>query len=44
MDQLQKAFEDRSLSPAVLLFGPRLDVLRTEPRFGDFVRKTGLPE
>ncbi|HEY6251076.1 MAG TPA: winged helix-turn-helix domain-containing protein [Candidatus Angelobacter sp.] len=42
MDQLQKAFEDRSLAPPVLLFDPRLDPLRTEPRFRDFVRTTGL--
>ena len=43
INQLQKAFEDRSLSPPALLYDPRLDLLRNEPRFRDFVRKTGLP-
>jgi tetratricopeptide (TPR) repeat protein len=44
IDQLQKAFEDRSISPPALLYDPRLDLLRAEPRFRDFVRKTGLPQ
>ena len=44
INQLQKAFEDRSLSPPALLYDPRLDVLRNEPRFRDFVRKTGVPQ
>jgi tetratricopeptide (TPR) repeat protein len=44
IDQLQRAFEDRSMSPPELLYDPRLDVLRAEPRFRDFVRKTGLPQ
>ncbi len=44
IDQLQKAFEERSLWPPALRCDPRLDGLRTEPRFRDFVRFTGLPE
>jgi len=42
IDELKKAYEDRSLSPPTLLFDPRLDVLRSEPRFVDFVRTLGL--
>ncbi|HEY6307207.1 MAG TPA: tetratricopeptide repeat protein [Candidatus Angelobacter sp.] len=44
IDQLQKAYEERSLSPPALRCDPRLDGLRSEPRFRDFVRSTGLPQ
>ncbi len=42
--QLQKAYEERSLAPPALRCDPRLDSLRQEPRFQDFVRSTGLPQ
>jgi DNA-binding winged helix-turn-helix (wHTH) protein/TolB-like protein len=44
IDQLQKAYEERSLSPPALRCDPRLDGLRAEPRFRDFLRSTGLPQ
>jgi DNA-binding winged helix-turn-helix (wHTH) protein/TolB-like protein len=44
IDQLQKAYEERSLSPPALRCDPRLDGLRAEPRFRDLVRFTGLPQ
>jgi tetratricopeptide (TPR) repeat protein len=44
IDQLQKAYEERSLSPSALRCDPRLDGLRAEQRFQDFLRSTGLPQ
>lgn len=40
---LEKAYDEHSLGPAWLRFDPRLDNLRQEPRFQDFVRRIGLP-
>jgi DNA-binding winged helix-turn-helix (wHTH) protein/tetratricopeptide (TPR) repeat protein len=39
---LEKAYEERSLSALNLRFDPRLNSLRTERRFKDFVRRLGL--
>jgi adenylate cyclase len=44
IDELQKAYSERSLSPPAICCDPRLDSLRQEPRFQDFVRTTGLPQ
>jgi hypothetical protein len=33
IDEIEKAFADRSLSPPVLCCDPRLNNLRAEPRF-----------
>lgn len=42
IDELEKAYTDRSLSAAFLRFDPRLNGLRAEPRFQDFARRLGL--
>jgi len=42
IDELEKAYAERSLSAAVLRFDPRLSNLRAEPRFQDFARRVGL--
>jgi tetratricopeptide (TPR) repeat protein len=42
IDELEKAFAERSLSPPVLRFDPRLNNLRAEPRFQEFARRVGL--
>jgi hypothetical protein len=42
IDELEKAYAERSLSAPVLRFDPHLDNLRAEPRFRDFVRRVGL--
>jgi hypothetical protein len=39
---LERAYAEHSLGPAWLRFDPRLDVLRSEPRFLDPMRRTGL--
>jgi hypothetical protein len=41
--ELEKAYNDRSLSPVLVRFDPRLNVLRSERRFRDFIRHVGLP-
>jgi DNA-binding winged helix-turn-helix (wHTH) protein/tetratricopeptide (TPR) repeat protein len=41
--ELEKAYNERSLSPVSLRFDPRLNGLRSEPRFRDFTRRVGLP-
>jgi tetratricopeptide (TPR) repeat protein len=41
--ELEKAYNERSLSPVQLKCDPRLNGLRSEPRFRDFTRRVGLP-
>jgi DNA-binding winged helix-turn-helix (wHTH) protein/TolB-like protein/tetratricopeptide (TPR) repeat protein len=43
LDDLEKAYTERSLSAQSLRFDPRLTNLRNEPRFHEFVRRIGLP-
>ena len=39
---LQKAFDERSLAGPMLRFDPRLNDLRADPRFQDFMRRVGV--
>src|SRR4030095_7176527 len=39
---LEKAYSERSLSPVSLRWDPRLNELRGDPRFQEFMRRTGL--
>ena len=41
-DWLIKAYEDRAEGLAWLKVDPRLDSLRTDPRFADLMRRVGL--
>jgi DNA-binding winged helix-turn-helix (wHTH) protein/tetratricopeptide (TPR) repeat protein len=41
---LEKAYSERSLSPVSLRWDPRLNGLRGDVRFKDFLRRTGLPQ
>ena len=41
--EIGKALNQRSLLPTSLRFDPRLNELRRDPRFQDFVRRTGMP-
>ena len=41
---LEKAYEARSICMAWLRVDPRLDPLRSDPRFQDLVRRVGLPQ
>jgi tetratricopeptide (TPR) repeat protein len=43
ISELEKAYNERSLLPVVLRWDPRLNGLRSEPRFRDFMRRVGLP-
>lgn len=43
LSMLEKAYNERSLAPVALRWDPRLNGLRAEPRFRDFVRRVGLP-
>jgi DNA-binding winged helix-turn-helix (wHTH) protein/TolB-like protein/Flp pilus assembly protein TadD len=40
---IEKAYAERSLSATSLRFDPRLNELRGDPRFQDFLRRTGMP-
>jgi hypothetical protein len=40
---LEQAFSERSLLATSLRFDPRLNTLRDDPRFYDFMRRTGVP-
>jgi hypothetical protein len=42
VDDLERAYAERSLPAPSLRFDPRLDNLRAEPRFQDFARRIGL--
>ena len=42
MDDLQKAYAERSLSAQSLRFDPRLSNLRDEPRYREFAKRIGL--
>ena len=43
LSELERAYNERSLTPVSLKCDPRLDGLRSEPRFRDFTRRVGLP-
>jgi DNA-binding winged helix-turn-helix (wHTH) protein/tetratricopeptide (TPR) repeat protein len=43
LSELEKAYNERSMAPVRLRCDPRLNGLRSEPRFRDFVRRVGLP-
>jgi len=43
LSALEKAYNERSLAPVALKCDPRLNGLRSEPRFRDFTRRVGLP-
>lgn len=42
LDDLEKGYQERSLSAQSLCFDPRLNELRATPRFRDFLRRVGL--
>ncbi len=42
IDELERAYAERSLSAPLLRFDPRLNTLRAQPRFQDFARRLGL--
>lgn len=41
---LEKAYSERSLQPVSLRWDPRLNELRGDARFQEFIRRTGLPQ
>ena len=43
LEDLEKAFAERSLSAQCLRFDPRLKKVRNEPGFREFVKRIGLP-
>jgi hypothetical protein len=42
--EIGNAYNQRSLSPISLRFDPRLNELRRDPRFQDFLRRSGLAQ
>ena len=42
LSEIGNAYNQRSLLPSSLRFDPRLNELRRDPRFQDFVRRTGM--
>ena len=43
-DELSKAYESREFFMILLKVDPRLDPVRSDPRFAEIVRKVGLPQ
>jgi tetratricopeptide (TPR) repeat protein len=41
--EIEKAYNQRSLLPPSVRFDPRLNEMRRDPRFQDFLRRTGMP-
>jgi DNA-binding winged helix-turn-helix (wHTH) protein/TolB-like protein len=44
LEFLEKAYGERSLSPVALRFDPRLNEMRADRRFQEFIRRTRLPQ
>lgn len=43
LELIEKAYRERSLLALSVQFDPRLNKLREDPRFQDFMRRTGIP-
>jgi DNA-binding winged helix-turn-helix (wHTH) protein/TolB-like protein len=43
LNLIEKAYRERSLLALSIQFDPRLNKLREDPRFQDFMRRTGIP-
>ena len=44
MTWLERAYEERDLHLVLVNTDPRLDALRSDPRFDDLLRRIGFPE